>query len=110
MRKKSSFYFSEKQKMLESVARYHGSQDFISEMKEAFFMFDKDKSGFICSKEMGHLLRTLGHNPTEAEVNNLIAEVDVDHNGKVWFIYLEQSLEVQLYSAFLDQNKQTNTI
>ena len=72
-------------------------------------MFDKDKSGFICSKEMGHLLRTLGHNPTEAEVNNLIAEVDVDHNGKVWLIYLEQSLEVQLYSAFIDQNKQTNT-
>ena len=55
-------------------------------------MFDKDKSGFICSKEMGHLLRTLGHNPTEAEVNNLIAEVDVDHNGKVCGSYIWSSL------------------
>ena len=33
------------------------------------------------------MLRTLGYNPTEAEVNNLMAKVDVDHNGKV-FIYL----------------------
>ena len=33
------------------------------------------------------MLRTLGYNPTEAEVNTLMAKVDVDHNGKV-FIYL----------------------
>jgi len=59
------------------------SQDFISEMREAFHLFDKDSSGFICSKEMGPLLRVLGWNPTEAEVNRMIAEVDVDHNGKM---------------------------
>ena len=47
----------------------------------------QDKSGYICSKEFGSLLRTLGYNPTEAEVNTLMAKVDVDHNGKV-FIYL----------------------
>ena len=47
----------------------------------------QDKSGYICSKEFGSLLRTLGYNPTEAEVNSLMAKVDVDHNGKV-FIYL----------------------
>ena len=32
---------------------------------------------------MGPLLRVLGWNPTEAEVNRMIAEVDVDHNGKM---------------------------
>ena len=47
----------------------------------------QDKSGYICSKEFGSLLRTLGYNPTEAEVNTLMAKVDVDHNGKV-FVYL----------------------
>ena len=82
-RKQSAYYLIKKQKLLEDVANSQVSQDFISEMREAFFMFDKDNSGFICSKEMGHLLRTMGYNPTEAEVNNLIAEVDVDHNGKV---------------------------
>merc|ERR1712106_684613 len=57
--------------------------DFISEMSEAFALFDKDKSGFICSKELGDILRTLGRNPTEKELYEIMAEVDVDHNGKM---------------------------
>jgi len=67
----------------DNLAKRCISQDFISEMREAFHLFDKDGSGFICSKEMGPLLRVLGWNPTEAEVNRMIAEVDVDHNGKM---------------------------
>ena len=43
----------------------------------------KDNSGFICSREFGPLLRALGKNPTHAEVNSLMARVDVDHNGKL---------------------------
>ena len=43
----------------------------------------QDKNGYICSKELGALLRTLGYNPTEAEVNTLMASIDVDHNGKI---------------------------
>jgi len=57
--------------------------DFVSQMKEAFCAFDKDKSGFICSKEFGSILRALGRNPTHAEVNSMMAQVDVDHNGKL---------------------------
>merc|ERR1712106_471456 len=57
--------------------------DFVSLMKEAFCAFDKDKSGFICSKEFGSILRALGRNPTHAEVNSMMAQVDVDHNGKL---------------------------
>jgi len=58
-------------------------QDFISEMKEAFRYFDKSGSGFLSAKEMPALLRALGWNPTETEVNTIMAEVDVDHNGKM---------------------------
>merc|ERR1711915_847357 len=57
--------------------------EFVSQMKEAFHLFDKDKNGFICSREFGPLLRALGRNPTGAEVNSLMAEADVDHNGKL---------------------------
>ena len=49
----------------------------------------QDDSGYICSKELGSLLRTLGYNPTESEVFKLMAEVDVDHNGKVGLEYLQ---------------------
>ena len=49
------------------------------------YLNSQDDSGYICSKELGSLLRTLGYNPTESEVFKLMAEVDVDHNGKVGY-------------------------
>merc|ERR1719285_81046 len=58
-------------------------QDFISEMREAFYYFDKGGRGYISGKEMPSLLRALGWNPTQQEVNDIMAEVDVDHNGKI---------------------------
>ena len=45
------------------------SDEFISQMREVFKEFDKDRSGFICTREMGHLLRAMGNNPTHAEVS-----------------------------------------
>ena len=71
--------------------------DFVSQMKEVFREFDKvinsflsilifldqDKSGFICVRELGRLMRALGNNPTHSEVNQLMARADVDHNGRL---------------------------
>ena len=48
------------------------------EIKEAFQLFDKDGSGFISSKELGMVMRSLGQNPTEQELMEMINEVDVD--------------------------------
>lgn len=50
----------------------------ISEFKEAFSLFDKDGDGTICSKELGTVMRSLGQNPTEAELQDMINEVDAD--------------------------------
>lgn len=41
-------------------------------------MFDKDGDGRITSKELGTVLRSLGQNPTESELRDMINEVDVD--------------------------------
>jgi len=59
------------------------SEEFVLRMVEAFRYFDKDSSGYLCGKEMPDLLRALGRNPTCDELNTIMAEVDVDHNGKV---------------------------
>ena len=42
----------------------------IAEYKEAFSLFDKDGNGTISTKELGTVLRSLGQNPTEAEVQD----------------------------------------
>ena len=64
------------------------------------YLISQSGSGFLSAKEMPALLRALGWNPTETEVftpsttpiiiivllkqvNTIMAEVDVDHNGKM---------------------------
>ena len=59
----------------------------------------QDDSGYICSKELGSLLRTLGYNPTESEVFKLMAEVDVDHNGKVGVLLVDTQYLFDSYTS-----------
>ncbi|PWG74776.1 hypothetical protein DF186_16130 [Enterococcus hirae] len=49
-----------------------------AEFKEAFSLFDKDGDGTITTKELGTGMRSLGQNPTEAELQDMINEVDAD--------------------------------
>merc|ERR1712039_334838 len=53
--------------------------------KEAFSLFDKDGDGTITTKELGTVMRSLGQNPTEAELQDMINEVDADGNGTIDF-------------------------
>ena len=45
-------------------------------------MFDKDGDGTITTKELGTVMRSLGQNPTEAELQDMINEVDADGESK----------------------------
>lgn len=48
-------------------------------------MFDKDSNGWMNIKELGVAMRTLGMNPTEEELLNMVNEYDIDGNGKIDF-------------------------
>lgn len=58
----------------------------LTEFKEAFSLFDKDGDGTITTKELGTVMRSLGQNPTEAELQDMINEVDAD--GEDTFLLL----------------------
>ena len=57
----------------------------ISEFKEVFSMFDKDKDGTISAKDLLKVMRSLGQNPSEAELQNMINDIDVDGSGNIDF-------------------------
>ena len=61
------------------------TEDKINEFKEAFEIFDKDKDGYITTKELGDSMKNLGQTPSEAELQDMINEVDIDGNGTIDF-------------------------
>merc|ERR1719410_1847432 len=67
----------------------------IAELRAAFVKFDKDSDGHISTNELGSLLRSLGHNPKQREVENMINEVDVDGNGTIDFTELLSLMAVR---------------
>ena len=53
--------------------------------KEAFAFFDKDNDGIINVKDLGQVMRSLRMNPTEQDLQDLIAEIDNNNSGTVDF-------------------------
>ena len=61
------------------------TEEEIAEFKKAFSLFDKDEDGTISARELGVVMKALGQNPSQAELQALIDEVDVDGSGTVDF-------------------------
>jgi Ca2+-binding EF-hand superfamily protein len=47
-------------------------------------LMDK-QTGQITTKELGTVMRSLGQNPSESELQDMINEVDADNNGTIDF-------------------------
>lgn len=68
---------------------------------QMFFELDRDGSGSIDADELGMMLRSLGQNPSEQEIKDLIATVD-DEEGDG---QLQLREFLQLYTQGLDNKK-----
>lgn len=61
------------------------TEEQIAEFKDAFNLFDKDGDGTISTAELGTVMRSMGQNPTEQELTEMISEVDNDDSGSIEF-------------------------
>ena len=61
------------------------TEEQIAEFQEAFQIFDKDGDGSITTKELGTVMRSLGQNPSDEEVRQMIEEVDEDKSETIDF-------------------------
>tara|TARA_Y100000996_G_scaffold392554_1_gene355417 strand:+ start:145 stop:852 length:708 start_codon:yes stop_codon:yes gene_type:complete len=59
------------------------SEKQIAEFKEAFSLFDKNGDDTLTIKELGTVIRFLGQNPTETELQDMIKLADVGRNGTI---------------------------
>lgn len=76
------------------------TEEQIAEFKEAFSLFDKDGDGTITTKELGTVMRSLGQNPTEAELQDMINEVDADGNYKIFYFYFYLKVKFVCYLRY----------
>ena len=77
---------------------------------------NEDSSGTISTLELLHVLRAMGQNPSEEELNGIVMEIDIDGSGTIDFdefvaLMKDKALEVDVDSdireAFrmFDRNK-----
>ena len=55
------------------------------ELQDIFDQFDKDKDGKISAQELANAMISMGQNPTEEEVNDIMREVDLNQDGYIDF-------------------------
>jgi len=53
----------------------------VTELQEAFMLFDYNKSGMIYARDIGPVVRSVGLKPSQAEIRSIMA--DVQQSGMV---------------------------
>jgi len=84
-------------------------EDHILQCQQAFTQFDSNNSGLVATKDLGNLLRALGINPTNEELQDLTIQIDPHSTGFLKLpdlldmmsrIILERNYDAQIEDAF----------
>ena len=65
------------------MARKFVEHDLQADVKQAFRMFDRDGSGTVSAGELRQVMMNLGEKLTEAEVDEMMREADIDGDGEL---------------------------
>jgi calmodulin len=85
----AAFYKEQPEEDIDTIHAPQGpnslTEEQVSEFKEVFDLFDKNGDGRIPTKELGTMMRSLGQNPSDSELHDMIDEVDADNTGTIDF-------------------------
>ena len=75
--------FNSTPEFLAMMSRATRVEDTDEELRRAFQVFDRDSSGTISTEELRDVLRSIGENLTDSELDEMMRQVDVDGNGTI---------------------------
>ena len=76
---------------LNMMAKRIENTDSGEEIREAFRVFDMDRSGFVQVEEMRFVMRNIGAQLTEEEIEEMLREADQDQDGRISYEGIYQS-------------------
>lgn len=65
------------------MTRVPKAEDTEEELRRAFQVFDRDGSGHISTDELRDVLKSVGENLTEEELDEMMRQVDLDGSGTI---------------------------
>ena len=71
-------------------------------MHTFFFRFDKNNTGSVSAKQVLQILKFVGHNPTEAELQDLINAVDKDATGTIDFPEFLLMMSIKVHDSIYE--------
>ena len=71
--------------MVSDTSPLHDASNDVSCLVASNFRAERSVAGQITTKELGTVMRSLGQNPSESELQDMINEVDADNNGTIDF-------------------------
>lgn len=78
----------------------------MAKYEEIFKRYDADGSGTIEARELGQVMRDLGHEMSPEELDAMVSEIDEDGSGEIDFEEFMQAITGKMSKIFADMNKQ----
>lgn len=82
--------------MLSIMSTRMKPRDPMTELREAFRVFDKEGKGYIESSNFRHIMTSMGEVMSPDEIDELIKEADKDGDGKIKYEG-ESSINISLF-------------
>ena len=69
------------------------------EYTQAFEVFDKDKDGKISRQELKTIMRSLGQNPSDDDIEEMMLSVDKNQDGQISYDEFMNLISIQIKAS-----------